>query len=321
MPLASKNGKLYYKTVIVDGVEKLQLCSSCCGSEVIGCCYTYSYDNAGNPIFIVSKDTYSGCEEIQKQVDPSFDVVWYKLDDPNAECPENPPQPQPAGVCLYREDGLGSCWGYYYEGNEYPTQGFPTKEAAQEWIDSSGCADNAPDAPECAKCRCYPELIDGAPPESAWGIIQECVQYVEEYDEFGNETGNYICEKVIYLNSCTEEECQEQAEANPVADIEWRNDKPADNCRPVSSADECTESTGVFCPNVSDCNQIDLAQGCPEWGCCLFCPEQPSSLPCGCADGYVRYGNDNPCGTAGIFQPGKTCEDLGYESNRSNPLP
>jgi hypothetical protein len=101
----------------------------------------------------------------------------------------------------------------------------------------------------------------------------------------------------------------------------WVNDKPADKCKTVNSEDECTESTGVFCANVTNCNQIDFDQGCPEWGCCLFCPEQPSSLPCGCADGYVRYGNDNPCGTAGIFQPEKTCKDLGYESNRSNPLP
>ena len=93
MPLASKNGKLLVK----DG----KLCSSCCSAEVIGCCYTYSYDNAGNPVFIVSKDTYSGCEEAQKNADPSFDVVWNKLDDPSAECPEDPFPPAITGACCY----------------------------------------------------------------------------------------------------------------------------------------------------------------------------------------------------------------------------
>ena len=88
MPLASKDGKLYFKTVteIVDGkeVEVLKLCSSCCGTappDPIGCCYTYSYDNSGNPVFITSKDTQSNCAAIQEQVDPSFDVVWYPSDE------------------------------------------------------------------------------------------------------------------------------------------------------------------------------------------------------------------------------------------------
>ena len=109
MPLASKDGKL-----VVKGGK---LCSSCCDdTEAIGCCYTYSLDNAGNPIFVVSKDTYSGCEEAQQNADPSFAVVWNKLDDPSAECPENPPDPDPdpdpesdIGMCCYLDDSGTVC--------------------------------------------------------------------------------------------------------------------------------------------------------------------------------------------------------------------
>ena len=47
----------------------------------IGCCFTYSYDNSGNPVSIVTKDTERNCAAIQEQVDPSFDVVWYPSDE------------------------------------------------------------------------------------------------------------------------------------------------------------------------------------------------------------------------------------------------
>ena len=217
-------------------------------------------------------------------------------------CPELAPQPKPSGVCLYREDGEGTCTEYALNGDYL--DGFASEAEAQAAGDA---ACQYPDAPECYDCRADVQY-EG---DDNWSYTLTFREFT--YDEEGNITG---CEKLIIPN-VTETFCG----GDPLADAQWENNLPPTHCRPVDSEDECTESTGVFCPNVSDCNQIDFDQGCPEWGCCLFCPEQPSSLPCGCADGYTRYGNDNPCGTAGIFQPGKTCEDLGYESNRSNPLP
>lgn len=184
-----------------------------------------------------------------------------------ADCPEFPPQP--SGICLYREDGLGTCWGYGIEGEELP-QLFATEEEAQAYIDAGGCPDNDPSAPACAKCWCYP-YKPATTPETPWAIIQECVVYTDEYDEFGNETGNYICEKTIYLSNCTEEECQAQAEANPLSGIEWRNDKPADKCKIVNSEDECTESTGTFCPDLTECPD-DPSAGCPD-------PNRSNPLP------------------------------------------
>jgi hypothetical protein len=144
-----------------------------------------------------------------------------------------------------------------------PTDLFATKEEAQAYIDSGGCPDNDPSAPECAKCYCYPAEVESGSSETWWGVIQECFVYTEELDEQGNWTGNYICEKGIYLSDCTEDDCERQAAANPDAGIEWRNDKPADKCKIVNSEDECTESTGVFCPNVESCPE-DPSEGCPE---------------------------------------------------------
>ena len=189
--------------------------------------------------------------------------TWHegKVCNEDGECP--PVDPPVPGICLYREDGLGTCWGYNTLGDLLPTDLFATYEEAQAYLDSGGCPDNDPDAPECAKCYCYPVEAEGAPPETPWGIMQECVPYTDEIDEQGNLTGNYICEKVIFLSNCTEEQCEEQAEANPYSEIEWRNDKPADKCKVVNSEDECTESTGVFCPGLDSCPE-DLSEGCPE---------------------------------------------------------
>lgn len=99
MPLAVYKGGLIVKVEIDEnGNEVRKLCTTCCDTappDPIGCCYTYSYDNAGDPIFIVTKDTESNCEEIQQQVDPSFEVVWEELDNPDAECPETPNRSNP----------------------------------------------------------------------------------------------------------------------------------------------------------------------------------------------------------------------------------
>ena len=251
MPLASKDGKLYAKTVteIVDGkeVEVLKLCSSCCGTappDPIGCCYTYSYDNAGNPIFIVSKDTKKNCEDLQQQVDPSFDVVWNPLSDPDADCPADPPSPP--GVCLYREDGLGTCTRYVLNGDLWGP--YATKEEAEE---QAVLAEQKPDGyPDCWKAKASEVYDDGG----MWSFVVTYRELIEDDD------GNYIgCETREDPTPVTEENCTDD---DPVEGATWAP-LPATHCRVVSSEDECTESTGVFCPNVTECPD-DPSAGCPE---------------------------------------------------------
>ena len=235
MPLASYQGKLFVK----DG----KLCTSCCdGYEPYGCCCYLDSDGTWQKEQMTAFDC-TGMMESSFSSETDCDDV---------ECP--PPEPPITGVCLYRDDELGSCWGYGLTQDIYT---FDTEAEAQAWITAGNC-EKDPDAPDCAVCSCYiePEYEAGK-----WSVIKECVVFEPEYDAVGNETGNYICKKTIYLSSCTIDQCDPQA--YPLADIEWRNDKPATHCRFVDSEDECTESTGVFCPGLTECPD-DLSAGCPE---------------------------------------------------------
>lgn len=159
------------------------------------------------------------------------------------ECP--PVDPPVPGVCLYREDGEGTCTQYALNGDYF--DGFSSEAEAQAAGDE---ACQYPDAPECYDCRAD-VAFEG---DDNWSYTLTFREFT--YDDAGNITG---CEKLVTPNvtkaSCT---------GDPLADAQWENDLPPTHCRPVSSEDECTEDTGVFCPNVTDCNQIDFNQGCPE---------------------------------------------------------
>ena len=352
MPLAEYKGGL----IVKDG----KLCTTCCDTPVSGKCCQYPYSNSGpqpantaeEAIQLASQSASANSAAIPNSiwtVGTPEGVPWvegeawydearnqyectgywtlgekgecrssteagclsgpFSYFTPNAtcegpddglyDCPEFPPQPPPVpGVCLYREDGEGTCTEYALNGDYW--DGFSSEAEAQAAGDAA-CQD--PDAPECYDCRADVQY-EG---DDNWSYTLTFREF--SYDDEGNITG---CEKIITPN-VTETFCG----GDPLADAKWENNLPPTHCRPVGSEDECTESTGVFCPNVSDCNQIDFDQGCPEVGYCLFCTD---ANDCGCIDGYVRYGSENPCGTAGVFFPG-TCAEAGYDPNRSNPLP
>ena len=160
------------------------------------------------------------------------------------DCPENPPQPQPAGVCLYREDGLGTCTEYVLNGDG--NGGYATQAEAQA---AGNVACQSPDAPECYECRADVQLEA----DETWGYTLTFREFA--YDENGEVTG---CEKTSY--ETTEIAC---GGGDPLADATWEKNLPATHCRAAGSADECTESTGVFCPDLTECPD-NPSEGCPE---------------------------------------------------------
>ena len=297
MPLASKDGKLYFKTVteIVDGeeVEVIKLCSSCCGDEVIGCCYTYSYDNSGNPIFIVSKDTYSVCEEIQNQVDPSFDVVWEKLNDSNAECPAEPPPPPPVpGICLYREDGKGVCKTYDIE--QFDSRCYATAEECEAAIAldlelMSQVPENQSDCFDAiggyVDTRVTPNPDSGCTADKPFLYAT----YFRKPSYNGPEgSWDGTC-ALSYSTNVTEEECTNfegflpagisAEDAYNLYAPEWAVDYPDVNlggwgpthCKLVNSEEECEELKGIFCEGATECPDNPSA-GCPD-------PNRSNPLP------------------------------------------
>ena len=166
-------------------------------------------------------------------------------DDGLYDCPEFLPQPPPVPVFVYREDGEGTCTQYELNGDYF--DGFSSEAEAQAAGDA---ACQYPDAPECYDCRAD-VAFEG---DDNWSYTLTFREFT--YDDEGNITG---CEQLVTPN-VTKANCT----GDPLADFQWENDLPPTHCRPVSSEDECTEDTGVFCPNVTDGNQIDVNDGCPQ---------------------------------------------------------
>jgi hypothetical protein len=318
MPLASKDGKLYFK----DG----KLCSSCCnqGSSgaccflndngeydcrltsesrcdelggdwyedeecksddnpdgidcslppqptELGCCYV---DIGDGTLQSQGRTTKADCQAAQDEVDPSIECTWIADTEETKDqpCPDQPVYPPVPGICLYRDDERGTCTAYYVEG-------------------SGGACDEGATLEECYEQQVEPALQESFPPGNGayyfyYGTDgDEDSLYWEALTVTSSDpAGDFLstedeCLESVYY-SCPDPSfpadaqtvggsitCQEFADqANALAPYTWANDMPATDCRPVSSEDECTESTGEFCANVTDCNDpsLEISAGCPE---------------------------------------------------------
>lgn len=111
-------------------------------TDPIGCCYSYVDDTDGKPDFTISKDTRSGCEQAQQDLDPSYEIVWSELEDPDAECPENPPEP--TGACCYLDgEGKQTCEA---------TSESQCSELGGSWHERKKCkSDDSPDGIDCSE--------------------------------------------------------------------------------------------------------------------------------------------------------------------------
>ena len=105
-------------------------------------------------------------------------------DDGLYDCPEFPPQPPPVpGVCLYREDGEGTCTQYELNGDYF--DGFSSEAEAQAAGDA---ACQYPDAPECYDCRAD-VASEG---DDNWSYTLTFREFT--YDDEGNITS---CEQLV----------------------------------------------------------------------------------------------------------------------------
>ena len=148
------------------------------------------------------------------------------------------------GICLYRADGLGTCVFYVTETEEIG--GF---ESEAEAIESAEAATEIPPGyPECyaTDYEIYQET------DVTWAYIAYYRSLT--YDDEGQPDGCVTDFRIDKKENCT---------GTDLEDPTWANDLPATHCRP-SSAEDCTETTGVFCPGVDDCTDVDPAKGCPE---------------------------------------------------------
>lgn len=167
-----------------------------------------------------------------------------------------------SGICIYREDGLGTCSQWLVD--ETGNCDYESAEAAE-----SGAANDAAFYTDGAWWYVFPSDVDDISEgwcyrlfyrDPGWGEPQITGTSTEENCKAGTlspidpgaEKGG---------QSLTQEEVQ--SAYDELVGSTWENDQPADKCKIVNSPDECTESTGVFCPGLDSCPE-DLSEGCPE---------------------------------------------------------
>ena len=231
----------------------------------LGCCYV---DIGDGTLQSQGRTTKRDCQASQDEVDPSIDCVWIADTEETKDqpCPDQPVYPPTPGICLYREDGLGTCTQYY--------------------VEASGGGDCGGDSPEeCYENQVEPHLSGSFPPGNGayYMYYDESDLYWEAFtvtsDEgvttpkkFGNcvNAKQFVCGGTqgypddAFLADGTPLSCKEFADqVNALAPNTWENDLPATHCRPVSSEEECTESTGTFCPDLTECPD-DFSAGCPD---------------------------------------------------------
>lgn len=278
MGLVIKDGKLLIKDAgLATATRPSEACDCCGDTPTTGCCCRLKQDGSTDRVITTTS------EECSAYISPGVtDVVAVQFnpgkncDDPDVECPE--PPPPPSGICLYREDGLGTCTQYYVEG--------------------SGGGDCGGDSPEeCYENQVGPHLEGSFPPGNGayyfyYGVDgDEDSLYWEAITVTGEgPSGEYpatesdCIENVPYdcsVSPLPEDAftlggssitCEEYAEqVNSLAPNTWENDLPPTHCRPVSSEEECTESTGTFCPDLTECPD-DPSAGCPD-------PNRSNPLP------------------------------------------
>ena len=176
-------------------------------------------------------------------------------------CP-SPPAPIFSGVCFYRADGKGTCYQWIVP--ETGNCDYESAEAADAGaaFDASFYTDGAwwyvyPINPDnLSEGWCYRMFYR----EPDWGEPQPAGTTTEE---------NCKSPELSPIDLGAEKDGQALTQAevqsahDELVDSKWENDLPANKCKPVDSEEECTESTGVFCLNLTECPD-DPSEGCPE---------------------------------------------------------
>ena len=290
MPLASKDGKLIAK----DG----KLCSTCCDSgDGSGACCSFPYRDSGpqpantaaEAIKLASQSASANSAAIEGStwtVGYFKDGRWFEGGadfDPSRNqynrlllrCPcedvdsddckgpfthfavdkdcdsYNCPSPPASYVCFYRADGKGTCYQWIVPETEYDYESADTRRGS---VYASFYTDGA-----CGTCPINPDnLSEGwcCDREPDWGN-----------HSLGTTTEENCKSPELSPIDLVEKDVKTQAEVqsahDELVDSKWENDLPANKCKPVDSEEECTESTGVFCLNLTECPD-DPSEGCPE---------------------------------------------------------
>lgn len=172
-------------------------------------------------------------------------------------CPSTPP-----GICLYRADGLGSCYRWY-DGRTGNCD-YESAEAAEE-----GAANDAASYTNGAWWYVYPNNPDDISEGWCYELFYRDPGYTEPQLDGVVTEGNCVADTLGPIAPGAEKNGQAlsqedvQAAFNDLISATWVNDQPATDCKTVNRETECNESTGVFCPNVTECPE-DLTAGCPD---------------------------------------------------------